>query len=208
MAIVLTILIILVILLANEWWWRKHEVHNEVSRKFVHVTVGSFVAAWPFFLSWQEIRLLSMAFVASVLISRYLGLFKAIHSVQRPTWGEVFFAMAVGLVTLITSDSWIYAIALLQMSLADGLAAIIGSHFGGRYRYSVFGSAKTVLGTLTFFVVSLAIMVGLREHVPASLSLASLASLSLAAGLIENLGIKGSDNLFVPILVALVLTGA
>lgn len=208
MAVILTILVVLALLVANEWWWRTHEIHDEIGRKFVHVTVGSFVAFWPFFLSWQEIRLLSMAFVASVIVSRYLGVFRAIHSVQRPTWGELFFAMAVGLVTLLTSDPWVYTVALLQMSLADGLAAIIGSHFGGRYRYSVFGSAKSVLGTLTFFVVSLTILLAFRDHVPAALGLGSLVGLSLVSSVIENVGIKGSDNLLVPILVTCVLTWA
>ena len=86
MALILTVLTVLVILIGNEWWWRTRVVHGELSRKFVHITVGSFVAIWPWFLSWQEIRLLSLSFVAAVLVSKALNIFQAIHSVQRPTW--------------------------------------------------------------------------------------------------------------------------
>ncbi|MEJ0072596.1 MAG: hypothetical protein WDN27_00660 [Candidatus Saccharibacteria bacterium] len=57
---------------------------------------------------------------------------------QRPTYGEIFFALIVGLLTFITSAKAIYAAAILQMSLADGFAAIIGSRFGRDNKYHVF----------------------------------------------------------------------
>ena len=117
MTLILTILFIFAILLINEIWWRKQRVHNEISRKFVHVTVGTFVAFWPFFLTWQEIRILSIAFIVCVLVSKQLKIFQAIHSVQRPTYGEVLFAAAVGAIALITQNEWIYMAAVLQMSL-------------------------------------------------------------------------------------------
>jgi len=147
MRIVATILIVFLLLVIGELWWRKQKLHTEFARKFVHITVGSFVAFWPFFLSWQEIRLLSVAFLVVVGISKYLNVFRAIHTVQRPTWGELFFAMAVGTITFITHDKWIYTTALLQMSLADGFAAVIGTRWGQRFRYIVFGHAKSILGT-------------------------------------------------------------
>lgn len=205
MALVLTVLLILAILLGNEWWWRNHVVHSEVSRKFVHITVGSFVAFWPFFLSWNEIRFLSVAFLVVVLVSKYLKLFQAIHSVQRPTWGEIFFAAAVGIITFLTQDPWVYAASLLLMSLADGLAAILGVQYGRRHRYTVFGATKSIVGTMTFFAVSFAILVILNQHIVTSLNLGWIVAVSLLASLIENIGVRGLDNLLVPIMVALVL---
>src|SRR5665213_2636370 len=156
--LILTMLAVFVILVCNELWWRARVVHSEFSRKFVHITVGSFVAAWPFFLSWHEIEGLSLAFLVVVSASKFLKVFQAIHSVQRPTWGELFFAVSVGMVALITHNKWIYAAALLQMALADGMAAIIGVQYGNRQKYLVFGHPKSVAGTLTFFIVSIAIL--------------------------------------------------
>ena len=109
MDFVLTIVIVFVLLSFNELWWRRHTLHSELSRKFIHVTVGSFVASWPYFLSWHQIQLLSIAFLIVIAVSKYLRIFQAIHSVQRPTWGEALFAAAVGAVTLITHDKAIYA---------------------------------------------------------------------------------------------------
>lgn len=205
MALLLTILAVLSLLLLNEFWWRHHRVHGELSRKFVHISVGSFVAFWPFWLSWAEIQLLSVAFVLAVGISKYVGLFQAIHSVQRPTWGEICFGAAVGLVTLLTEDRAVYAAALLQMSLADGLAAVIGHHYGKRTSYKVLGHTKSMVGTLTFFVVSFGLLLAAQSHLSISFHVTELAVLGAAASLIENLGIRGLDNLLVPLLVALVL---
>ena len=205
MNIALAILVVLVLLVVNEVWWRKHRRPNELSRKFVHITVGSFVAFWPFFLSWNQILLLSGAFLVVVIISKYLHIFRAIHSVQRPTWGEIFFAIAVGAVALITQSKGVYAAALLQMSLADGLAAIVGLRFGKSNRYKVFGSTKSVAGTAAFFIVSVGLLVGYSLVSGTNIPLVYIAILAATAGLIENIGAFGLDNVFVPVIIAMVL---
>lgn len=205
MALVLSILVVFVLLILNELWWRTHAVHSELSRKFIHVTVGSFVAFWPYFLSWRQIQLLSIAFLVVVAISKYLGVFRAIHSVQRPTWGEIFFALAVGGLTFITHNKAIYAAALLQMSLADGLAAIVGTRYGNRQKYLVFGYTKSMVGTLTFFVVSVLILMGFSHYGHTYLDPTKIGVISLAATIIENLAIRGLDNVLVPLAVGLLL---
>jgi dolichol kinase len=202
MAILLTVLAVLALILIGEFWWRRQRIHGEFTRKFVHITVGSFVAFWPFFLSWDEIRLLSAAFLVVVGISKHLRVFRAIHSVQRPTWGELCFALAVGIITFITQDKWIYMAALLQMSLADGFAAVIGTRYGQRFRYVVFGHAKSVLGTLTFFIVSVLILFGYSQGSGQYLAAMFIFDLAVATSAIENLGVAGLDNLLVPVAVA------
>lgn len=205
MRIVATVLVVFLLLLIGELWWRKQKLHTEFTRKFVHITVGTFVAFWPFFLTWQDIRLLSLAFLIVVGASKYLKIFRAIHTVQRPTWGELFFALSVGAVTFITHDKWIYAAALLQMSLADGFAAVIGTRYGQRFRYIVFGHAKSILGTFTFLIVSAAILVWFARESGQHLKWTFILDLSVVASMIENLGVAGLDNLLVPVAVAAAL---
>jgi phytol kinase len=205
MALIFTALIILCLLVGNEVWFRNHKTHSELSRKFIHITVGSFVAFWPYFMSWNEIRLLSLAFLLVVGFSRYFKLFKAIHSVARPTWGEVYFAVAVGAISFITQTKWVYAVALLQMSLADGLAAVIGVKYGKASNYKVAGQTKSFAGTATFILVSFVILAVFNFYGPTAINLLTMAGLSIAAGIVENLGAFGLDNLLVPILIAIVL---
>jgi phytol kinase len=208
MAFFLTIIAVFLLLVISEFWYRKKTSNDEFSRKFIHITVGSFVAFWPFFLSWNSIRILSIAFLVTISISRALGIFQAIHSVQRPTWGEVYFAIAVGAITFITHNKWIYAAALLQMSLADGLAAVIGTRHGGRYKYLVFNHVKSLAGTLTFFVVSVTILLLFNGNFPTQLELLPIVGISLMASFIENVFATGLDNLLVPVLISLLLIQA
>jgi phytol kinase len=204
MVLILNIIVIFGLLLFNELWWRKHAMHSEFSRKFIHVTVGSIVAFWPFFLSWRQIEILSLVFLVAILLSKQLHLFKAIHSVQRPTWGELFFAMSVGAIALLTHNKWIYAASLLQMSLADGLAAIIGTRYG-KQNYLVFGHTKSIVGSLTFLLVSLGILLSLWHLGYISIGVGTIILISALATVLENLAVQGLDNLAVPLLVALML---
>jgi phytol kinase len=205
MNLTLTLLAVFAILIFNEFWWRKLKIPNEFSRKFVHISVGCFVAFWPFYLAWGTIELLSVAFFVVVLLSKYLKLFRAIHSVQRPTWGELYFAASVGIIALLTHNKWIYAAALMQMALADGLAAIIGLRFGNRQNYLVFNHTKSVIGTITFFVTSVIILLVFNRFSNIVLAPLWIFIASLSASLLENIAVMGLDNLLVPLVVTILL---
>lgn len=196
------------VLCLSELGWRRGYMSSEVGRKFVHITVGSFVAFWPFFLTWNQIRLLSLGFIIAVVLSKTFNIFSAMHSVQRPTYGEFFFALVVGILTFITHSKAIYAAALLQMSVADGMAAIVGVEYGmkqERLKYHVFGHAKTIIGTATFFVISAAILFGYSADTM-RLAWYYVPLIAAAATAIENIGIYGLDNLLAPLFVAVILT--
>jgi phytol kinase len=205
--IALSVLAVFMLLLVSELGWRRHWIRGELGRKFVHILVGSFVAFWPFYMSWTQIRGLSLAFLLVVVISDRLKIFKAIHSAQRPTFGEICFALVVGLLTFITHSKGIYAAALLQMSLADGLAAVIGVRYGQSNKYHLLSHTKSVAGTLTFIVVSAAVFAGY-----AAFSVSGIPTLHEAvvgvvgAAALENIGLFGLDNLFVPLFIGLLLT--
>lgn len=204
MNLIFTVLAVLLILIGGEVWWRRRITHGEFSRKFVHITVGSFTAFWPFFLTWGQIRILSVAFLVVVGISKYFKLFKAIHSVQRPTMGELYFALAVGALTFMTHDKWIYMAALLQMSLADGFAAVMGVRFG-RQSYLVFSHRKSVVGTLTFFATSFVILAAYGQAASVHLHLPFMLAVAALAAFVENLAVAGLDNLVIPVLIAFLL---
>jgi phytol kinase len=171
----------------------------------VHIVVGSYVAIWPFYLTWTQIELLSIAFFVVVVVSKYFNLFQAIHSVQRPTMGELFFALAVGSVALITHDKWIFMIALLQMSLADGLAAVIGTRYAKRAKYSIMGHTKSFVGSLTFLIVSLILMTVYSVFAPGVEFSYLFILVAITTTLVENVSIYGLDNFLVPIVTAIAL---
>jgi phytol kinase len=205
MAFILTILAVFVVLVTSEIGWRKHWLNNEVGRKFTHIVVGSFVAFWPFFLSWTQIRILSVAFLVVVIASHQFKIFRAINSVQRPTYGEIFFAITVGALTFITQSKAVYAAALLQMSLADGFAAIVGTRYGRDNKYHILGNTKSIAGTAAFLVTALVIFVGFALLSTVHLSILLVLIAVVVAAALENLAPLGLDNLLVPLFIGLLL---
>jgi dolichol kinase len=205
MNFVLAIAVTFLLLASTELLWRKGHVQKEYARKVVHMSVGTFIAFWPFFLDWTEIRLLSVAFVLVVALSLWFNVFKSIHSVERPTWGEVLFALSVGFISLLTANPYVYAAAILHMSLADGAAAVIGSKFGRTNRYRIFGQYKSQMGSAAFLIVSLAILLAYGLLSATHLSWPLVAVLAVAATALENAGWRGFDNLLVPVVIAVVL---
>jgi phytol kinase len=206
MAFILSIVAICAVLGFSELGWRKHWLNNEFGRKFVHVTVGTFVAFWPFFLTWNQIRLASAGFLVGVIISSYFKIFRVIHSVQRPTYGEMFFAATVGLLTFITHSKGVYAAALLQMSLADGFAAIIGTRYGRDNKYHLFGHNKSVVGTATFLIISLGILIGYGLWSDNGLATSVAVREAVTAAILENISPLGLDNIMVPLFIGLLLS--
>ena len=94
------------------------------------------------------------------------------------------------------------------MSLADGFAAIVGVRYGKANQYKVFGHIKSYVGSLTFFIFSVATLLALTHFSNYHLSSINIAMISIAATLIENMGVRGSDNILVPMLVALMIRAA
>ena len=200
-----TVIVFLLIML-GEFIAFRNPGYPELNRKFVHITVGSFVAFWPLILTWNQIIFLSAAFVLVISISKTFNIFKSIHGVKRATWGEVYFGLVVGLLALVTQDGWIYMTALLHMSLADGLAAVIGMRFGKKNRYSVLGSLKSLVGTMTFFVISLVLLAVYNLSPDVHVPMLALIGLAASATALENFGMRGIDNLTVPVLIAVTLS--
>jgi dolichol kinase len=196
----------LAVLLFAEYLTLKKNLHSELSRKFVHVTVGTFAAFWPFFLSWGQIQLLSVVALVGMIASLKFNLFKSMHNVTRTTYGEILSVAAVGILAFLVDDPWVFAAAMLHLSLADGLAAVAGLAYGQGNGYKVLGLAKSVAGTVVFFTISVVIMIGYLLFSGNQPQLATMLLLPLAATVAENLSGRGTDNLVSPLLVALVLT--
>jgi dolichol kinase len=183
----------------------KRRYHPEITRKFLHITIATFAATWPFYLSWTHIELLSLILFVGVLVSYRYGLYRDIYAVRRTTWGELFFAMSIGFTALLSQSAWVFAAAMLTLGIADGFAAIIGTLLGGGHQYKVFGHKKTRAGTITFFVATFFIVWICGVLNGPNDSWTTLIWLPALVTLGENLGVSGLDNLIIPILVAISL---
>lgn len=197
----LGVLIIFAIIFTGEFLWRKKILESEWSRKFVHIGVGTFVAFWPFFTTFGWVQALAVTFLGVIIVSRSLHIFKGIHSVKRKTLGEVFYPIGIGLSALITNNKYIFAAAVLHLSLADGLAAIVGLKYGKKEQYKVGHQTKSFVGTATFCAVSAAITIWLL-HSTAGTGLVVgplIIAIPFITAFVEAVSPYGSDNLFIPL---------
>lgn len=195
-------------LLLSEVLRSYRKVSPEFSRKFVHILTGTFIAFWPWIMSFGAIQLLSLGLLAVVLASMKLHLFKSIHGVKRHTYGEILFPVGIFIAATFAQSAWIYAAAILHLSLADGFAALVGVKHVKNHGYQVFGQTKTLVGTAVFYAISLAItllVVAFDAVEYRDTALAILIWLPIGATVVESLATYGSDNVLVPLLVIGVL---
>lgn len=190
------------IVFSGELLWRKKIIAGEVARKFIHILGGLWIALWSFFLDFTEVQLLASVMLLVLAISKYLKIFGSIHSVKRSTYGELLFPLGILLTSLITHDKWIFFLAVAHLAVADGLAAVVGNKWGGRLAFHIGHEKKTVLGSLVFLLSSLTItsayviLSGDYQHY---MSLIIVMPVTLSV--IENITVKGLDNILVPIAV-------
>jgi phytol kinase len=199
------------LLCISEYLWRKKILRGEVSRKLLHILSGSWAAYWPWLLSFQAIIVLSLLAAVPVLLSRYHDVFRSLHRISRKTYGEVVVAIGVsataGLLAAFentTVGTYIFAISMLHLSIADGLAALVGKHFKTKAFY-ILGKKSTLAGTGAFIFTSITIqavflsLTLLQGAINAPLVVGLVAT--IAATIAEASSPRGTDNVTIPIVV-------
>jgi len=206
LSLILVCLGVFAILVFAEYLSCYKGLHSELTRKFVHIFGGVFIATWPFYLSWGQIQLLSVLALITGIISIKLNIFSSVHAVKRNAVGEVMAALVIGILAFLCDDPWIFAAAMLNLSLADGLAAIVGLAFGDKNSYKVLGETRSIAGNIACFTASFGIMLLYIFAGDNNVGLLALVGLPLLVTAAENFAIKGTDNLIIPLLVAFTLT--
>lgn len=198
-------------LLIGEYLSRKRILKGEYARKFVHITCGTFAATWPLFLTRWQIVALAALFAVVVVVVKQLKVLRSFKAVRRVTYGEIWYAVGLISAALIFQDGRIYALAVLHMALADGLAAVVGVSMGKKGKVFKFHSCrKSIAGSLTFFAVSFALNVAfwvtaqmnglISNEIGVLLPLLLSASAAVVLMCAEIMAPKGSDNVIVPLL--------
>jgi dolichol kinase len=191
------------LLVITEFLSERKILRGEYLRKFFHITAGSFIAFWPWLTDWRSIQALAVLMLGAVLAGRYLKLLRYHGRIRRVTYGDILFAVAILAGSFIAGHKAFFAMAILEVALADGLAAIVGLSYGKEWGYKVFGYAKTVVGTMVFWIVSIAILTTglLAAHDLFSFTdyYYLLLLLPPLLTLLENLAVFGVDNLIVPL---------
>ena len=206
--VVLTLGIVFGLLVLNEFLWRKMKLRGEASRKFLHIIIGTYGAFWPFYLTYNQITFIAFGAVAFIVLLHKLHLFRSFYSVKRKSWGDLIAPATIGILATLEPTKLVFTAAVLHIALADGLAALIGTKYGANNSYKVLWNRKSIVGTLTFMIISFNILVwvfvrGEVEFTPITLPI--LLLIPFVTAYIENIAPWGSDNFFVPLAVVALL---
>lgn len=177
---------------------------RELTRKIAHIGIAVMVSVWPLYLDQPIIISLGVVLTLGVMVAAKLGVTSSIHGVTRRNYGDITFGLAVIVTALIAPTAAIFSAALLILGIADGLAAVIGTVWGKATRYRVFGDGKSIVGTLTFFVVTVCVLYG-YHFLAAPLTTVAVLSIAGVITFLENIGLRGTDNLLITVSVVVLL---
>lgn len=197
---------------------------QDFTRKCVHIGAGLWV--WALLLLFEHWYYGLIPFGTFIVLNYFFyrqQTFKAIDA-RDSSPGTVYFAASI---TILLALCWrtggavdrapIAVAAIMAMTLGDALAAIVGQAWGRRPYRLVPGTSRTLLGSATMAVVSLAAVALTLAFLPGSplsphslpLPPGTVLARALAAALVataaEAISPAGTDNLTVPLLTALVL---
>lgn len=215
-------LVILIVgsLLILEYSARKNILNHELARKILHIIAVS-VAGYSFLIISNQVYLVAIGIVA-LLILFPLVKYEIISSLQnrrRKSFGIIYVAVSYLLLSIMwdVEYKWIVFPSMLILAFADSFAAIIGGFFANKY-FKATGDEKSYIGSVTFFIVTIFILLAmsfiaryfLNENQEALFNLneyylLSCIIIAIILTVIEAISTKGIDNLFVPITASILL---
>lgn len=184
---------------------QRWNAHGEWSRKVVHIGGGAVVPlAWLFGIE----RWLAIPAAAAITLMAWFNhrrrLLPAIEDVGRSSYGTVAYGASITLLLLLFWPWRPDAVCagVLVMAFGDGLAGLLGPRLVSP-SWRVLGERRSLLGTATMGLVSLAVLLTVAVWAPSAPGWPVLVLLALIATALEQIAFQGLDNLTVPLAVAL-----
>ena len=175
----------------------------EVQRKIVHVAVGLSALAFPLVFSGPGpvFALMAVAILVMLALRRSERLGAVLHSVERPSYGEVYMALVIALLFFRgAANPVLYVLPVLVITLSDSASALVGTAYG-RMRFPVEDGHKSVEGVVAFFmvtvIVSMSVLLLMTDAGRLNVILLAFMIAAFCA-LVEADSWRGLDNLFVP----------
>lgn len=183
-------------------------ISDNSSRKVVHVMV-SF--SWVIMYKYLGFTIHSIIPPISFVIINYISVKKDTFSMmelhnEKKNYGTVYYALSfliLGLITLFNNKFIIpYGIGVFCMAFGDGFAAVVGRFFE-KYNIKLINN-KTLAGSITSFILSMLVVIIINCIFNVGYSVLSIFLIGLSSSILELISPKGTDNLTVPILVAVI----
>ncbi len=202
---ILTYLYLLLVLIVSQVLYNKYKVKKIITRKIVHIFIAFvWFIMYYFFKDSIHIIVPPFTFIFLNYLSYKKNIFKSIEN--KESFGTIYYPISVFIMALLTYifPNLIggYAIGLFSMALGDGLAPLIAS----RFKTIKLINNKTISGSFTVFFVTIMVCLFFNIYLELDYNILTLFIISVCASLIELIGIKGLDNLYLPLGIFLLVT--
>tara|TARA_B100000886_G_C20369856_1_gene469024 strand:- start:554 stop:1198 length:645 start_codon:yes stop_codon:yes gene_type:complete len=195
------VLLLICLFTVTDFLRNRFNLESNNSRKIVHVASCITVCTFPYTLSNIEIYLICFIFVIITSFTKYRGIFKSIHSVDRITFGAEAYPVGVLIATYcflpLDKDAFIYG--MLVGGFSDSMASVIGKY----YKYKeiiIFGQKKSLGGSLSFFITTVIISYLFIFVLGVDLSVISILIIAFILTIAELVQTFGVDNVTIPVI--------
>lgn len=171
---------------------------TEFARKVIHVGVGLWIfGTLALFTSPYMAAIPPLTAAAGNWVIHRKRLLKA-TAAEPENLGTVWFPISFAILILTMWETPVaVAGGVMAMTVGDAVASMVGIRWGERKYTTLGGNVKSLEGSLAMFTASWAAIWFTMGFAGAGLMLAALAA--VVATCAEGLGIKGRDNLWVPL---------
>lgn len=182
---------------------KKFKVKKILTRKFVHISISfCYVIMYYYFGNTIHINIPPISFIILNILSKKINLFEGMEDEENSN-GTIYYPISVFIMALITyfnNDFYAsYGIGLFCMAFGDGFAPLVAGYLKSRKIYN----HKTISGTLTVFIFSIMVAIIFNEIFVMNLNVFKIFIIGVASSLLELLGKRGLDNLYLPLGVSL-----
>ena len=173
---------------------------SELSRKIVHIGTGPIVPmAWWLGIPANLAITSSILITISLIINYQIRLIPAVEDIKRNSYGTIAYGISITLLLFLFWPEKADAVsaAVLVMAFADGFAGLLGKQMKSP-NWKVFGHRKSIAGTLTMTLVSMAVLIAMVFLSGAPLNPVRIISVACLAATLEQVSGWGIDNFTVP----------
>lgn len=185
---------------------------KEASRKFIHIMLSNwwFIAMYFFDnVIWASIVPFTFIIINYVSYKKNIISVMERNNQEKDGLGTVYYAISLFLIAIFTfgiiNNPAVGLCAILIMGYGDGLAAVIGKKLKSK-SFKIGNSTKTIAGSTVMLFISFAIVAIFFASIGITFWWIKSLVIAIIVTIIEAVGIKGTDNIFVPVLACLLIS--
>jgi phytol kinase len=206
---------IISLLVFTELTYRRFGLKGEVTRKIAHFTATLSTITFPYlFEDHWYVLILAVFFFVLLFISRHGTQLKSIHDITRKSVGSYMLPVAIYLtffISYLQENIFYFILPILILAICDPAAGIMGLNLKkNNHQIRIFGHKlqKTTLGSSSFlisaFIISVIALYFNRMVFDLKTFWLALG-IAVVSTLVELFSWRGTDNLFIPMSVLLML---